>query len=87
MKVVVKIKNKNQVKTEPVFINTPFITLDSALKFMGIAETGGHAKDLIKEGLVKVNGKENDVIRKKLYEGDTFEIDGTIFEIKAEEKQ
>lgn len=81
MKVTVKVKNKN-LKREVLQINTEFITLDAAMKLSGIVGTGGQAKILISEGLIKVNGKENDIFRKKLYEGDTFEYDGTIFEIK-----
>lgn len=49
------------------------------MKLTGIVSTGGQAKILVKEGLTKVNGKENDVLRKKLYDGDTFEYEGTTF--------
>ena len=62
-------------------INTDYITLDGAMKFAGIVGSGGQAKMLIADGLVKVNGAENSVFRTKLYEGDTFEFDGEIYEI------
>ena len=43
-----KIKvNAAKRKSEEVFINTEFIRLDSFLKFKGIAETGGQAKQFI----------------------------------------
>jgi len=86
MKVKIKVKNKTEKQNnkETVFINTEYITLDSALKFTGIAGTGGEAKILVKEGLTKVNGEPNEVLRKKLYDGDTFEFEGTVFEIKSE---
>ena len=62
-------------------ITTEYITLDSAMKLAGIAGTGGQAKLLIADGFVKVNGEQNLVCRKKLYEGDSFEIDGSVYEI------
>ncbi len=81
-----KIKNINvkvaQKKVEEVYINTPFITLDSALKLVGIAGTGGQAKFLIKDNLIKVNGEVCEVLRKKLYEGDKFTFEDTEFVIK-----
>lgn len=56
-------------------INTPFIRLDAALKLSGIAETGGHAKLIVQEGLVKVNGELCFQRGKKLHDGDVFSID------------
>lgn len=45
------------MKTEEVRITTPFIKLDSFLKFAGAVETGGQAKELVQEGKVLVNGE------------------------------
>ena len=42
---------------EEIEIRTPFIKLDSFLKFAGAAETGGQAKELVQDGQVKVNGE------------------------------
>ena len=64
MKINIKIKGKKE-KTVP--INTEFIKLDSFLKFCGVADTGGIAKILIKEGLIKVNGKQCFSRGKKIY--------------------
>lgn len=50
-------------------INSPFIKLDSFLKFCGVAETGGHAKEIILEGAVKVNGEVCLQRGKKIYPG------------------
>ena len=62
-------------------ISTDYIKLDSALKLADIAQTGGHAKILVEEGLIKVNG-ENCLMRgKKLRPGDTFEYEKFIFRI------
>lgn len=68
-----------------VNITTEYITLDSAMKYVGLVGSGGQAKMLIADGLVKVNGQENSVFRKKLYNGDTFEFEGEIFEIKRQQ--
>lgn len=62
-------------------IKTEYIKLDSALKFAGIAENGAHAKELILEGLVKVNDETELRRGKKLYKGDKFKIDDEEFEI------
>ena len=42
---------------EKIRINTDFIKLDALLKFAGLCETGGEAKELIQGGAVKVNGE------------------------------
>lgn len=81
MKVKVKIKKK---ENQSVFIHTEYITLDSALKVAGIAETGGQAKILINSDEIKVNGEICNVVRKKLYVGDCFSFEEKLFEIKNE---
>ncbi len=52
-------------------IKEDFIKLDSLLKFSGIAETGGHAKILILDGEVTVNGEICTMRGKKIRVGDT----------------
>ena len=42
---------------EKIRITTEFIKLDALLKFAGLCETGGEAKELIQGGAVKVNGE------------------------------
>lgn len=44
------------MKREQVAIHTPFIKLDALLKFSGIAETGGRAKEMVADGMVTVDG-------------------------------
>jgi len=69
-----------------VAINTEFIKLDSFLKFCGVAETGGHAKEIITlEQVVYVNGELCTQRGKKLYDGDTVKIDDLIFEVRKGE--
>ena len=62
--------------SEIIKINTPFIRLDSFLKLAGIVGTGGQAKMLINDGLVKLNGEVCLMRGKKLYVGDKVELEG-----------
>lgn len=57
-----------------VKINTEFIKLDQFLKFEGLAGTGGEAKNIIKEGMIKVNGNVEKARGKKLRKGDIIEV-------------
>lgn len=71
-------------KEEMLFINTPFIKLDSAMKLSGLAYTGGEAKIFIEDSLVKVNGEVCTQRGKKLYPGDKLLFKNSLFVIKAE---
>ena len=62
-------------------INEDFIRLDSALKFAGFVETGGHSKIVIQNGEVKVNGEICTMRGKKLRIGDIAEFDGKALKI------
>ncbi len=53
-----------------------FIELIKLLKIKNIAESGGHAKRIVEEGLVKVNGEQEFRKRNKLRPGDTIEVEG-----------
>lgn len=57
-------------------IKEDFIRLDSALKLASVVLTGGHAKLVIQDGLVKVNGEVCLMRGKKLYLGDKAEFEG-----------
>ena len=61
---------------EKIRITTEFIKLDALLKFAGLCETGGEAKELIQGGAVKVNGEVCTMRGKKCRAGDTDELDG-----------
>lgn len=78
MKITVKLKKKEE---KEVFITTENIPLDKALKFCGIAGTGGQAKMLIQDGLVKVNGEVCVSRGKKLKDSDFFEFENIIYKI------
>ena len=60
---------------ETITIYTDFIKLDSLLKFASLAETGGEAKSIIANGLVRVNGEVCTMRGKKIYPGDTVDIE------------
>lgn len=51
-------------------ITTEYIKLDALLKFAGIADTGGMAKNLIQDGMVTVNGEVCTMRGKKIRSGD-----------------
>ena len=61
-----------------VKIETPFIKLDSLLKLADLVSSGGEAKMVIQDGLVKVNGEICTMRGKKLYPGDKAEIQGHV---------
>ena len=61
--------------TKHVKIKTGFIRNEQFLKFCGVAETGGHAKQLVKEGLVLLNGEVCTQRGKKLYPGDEVQVE------------
>ena len=66
-------------------IQTPFIKLDSFLKFSGAAETGGQSKELVQEGAVQVNGEVCTMRGKKLRPGDRVTLDGQEYEVVSGE--
>ncbi len=73
-----------EIKEEPLAIRTEFIKLDQALKFSGVAETGGHAKELIEKGAIRVNGEVCVSRGKKLYPGDSFEYKDVRFVVASD---
>ena len=81
MKVTVT-KKDNSI---PVSIATEFIKLESALKFANATESGGMAKAVIQEGLVKVNGEVCTMRGKKLYPGDKVSFEGSTYLICTHE--
>ena len=63
-------------------IRDEFIKLGQALKAAGLVGSGVEAKEVITEGLVKVNGEVEERRGKKLYKGDKVEIAGKTFEVE-----
>ncbi len=67
---------------EKISIKEDFIRLDSALKLANLVVTGGHAKIVIQNGEVKVNGDICTMRGKKLRSGDRVEFEGNGFIIQ-----
>jgi len=68
-----------------VKILSEYIKLDSFLKLVNEAGSGGEAKILIAEGLVSVNGEPESRRGRKLRPGDTVGIEGRLYPVEAEE--
>ena len=79
MKIKVKIVEKKVIERQ---IDTEFIRLDAFLKMNDAVQTGGHAKIVIQDGEVKVNGEICTQRGKKLRPGDSVEFNRTIFNLK-----
>lgn len=60
------------------------IKLDQFLKWQGIVDTGGQAKQLIQEGRVRVNGQVERRRGRKLVNGDTVTVGGTILVVNVD---
>ena len=68
---------------EKVRIHTEFIKLDALLKFAGLCETGGEAKELVQGGAVKVNGEVCTMRGKKIRPGDTVTFAGHTLKVQS----
>ena len=73
---------KNETIT--VSIHTEFIKLDSLLKFAGLCDTGGFAKELVQQGAVRVNGEVCTMRGKKIRPGDAVTVDKYTVRVSAE---
>lgn len=82
IKISAKVAQKQQ---KQIFIHTDFIRLDAALKLCDAVQTGGHAKLVITDGEVKVNGEVCLSRGKKLHAGDTFEFQHVIYSVVSEQ--
>lgn len=64
-------------------ITTEFIRLDALLKLCSLAETGGHAKSMIQNGEVMVNGEVCTMRGKKMRHGDIATVGEITVEVKG----
>lgn len=62
-------------------IDTPFIRLDAFLKLCDAVQTGGHAKLVIQNEEVRVNGEICTQRGKKLHPGDVAEFENVLYEV------
>ncbi|MDR3343976.1 MAG: RNA-binding S4 domain-containing protein [Oscillospiraceae bacterium] len=69
---------------EPIIITTPSIKLDSFLKLCGAVSTGGQAKMLIADGLVRVGGAVCTQRGKTLVPGDKIAMSGGHWQVAAQ---
>jgi len=66
------------MQKDTIQITTEFIKLDSLLKFANAVATGGEAKQIVQDGLVKVNGETCTMRGKKIRPGDMVEVDAQL---------
>lgn len=62
------------MKSEKIKISTDFIKLEQLIKFCGITQTGGQAKELVLDGECQVNGEVCLQRGKKLKKGDVVKV-------------
>jgi ribosome-associated protein len=62
---------------KPIIIRAEPIELCQLLKFSGLTESGGAAKQAISDGLVSLNGTVETQKRKKVMAGDRVTYNGT----------
>lgn len=67
---------------EIIELRDEFIKLGQALKAAGLVESGAEAKEVITEGLVKVNNITEIQREKKLHSGDIVSYNGNEIEIR-----
>ena len=67
---------------EKIKLREDYIKLGQALKAAGFVSSGIEAKDVITEGLVKVNGEIDTRRGRKLYEGDMVSFNGNDIKIE-----
>ena len=80
MRIKVRIAEKKKFQKK---IDTPFIRLDAFLKLCDAVQTGGHAKIVIQNGEVRVNGEVCAQRGKKLHAGDVAEFENVLYEVLA----
>lgn len=67
---------------EIIYLRDEFIKLGQALKAAGFVDSGVEAKEVIKEGLVLVNGEIDTRRGRKLYEGDVVSFENQTIKIE-----
>ena len=78
MKIKLKVLKKEE---KDFFLKSDYIRLDDLLKNVGAVSTGGHAKIVIQNGEVKVNGETCTMRGKNLRNGDKAEFEATVYNV------
>ena len=68
---------------EVIHLIEDYIKLGQALKAANLVDSGGEAKAVIQDGLVRVNGEADTRRGKKLVAGDLVEYNGKTVKIEA----
>ena len=68
---------------ETIVLRDEYIKLGQALKAAGLVESGVEAKEVIQDGLVKVNGEIDTRRGRKLYDGDIVTFEGENIKIQS----
>ena len=68
---------------EVIHLKEDYIKLGQALKAANLVDSGGEAKAVIQDGLVRVNGEADTRRGKKLVAGDIVEYNGKTVKIEA----
>jgi ribosome-associated protein len=68
---------------EEIPIRDTMIRLGQLLKLANVVEDGVEATELIKNGLVKVNGEIDDRRGRQLHNGDTVTVNGQTVRVSA----
>ncbi|MCI9219974.1 MAG: RNA-binding S4 domain-containing protein [Lachnospiraceae bacterium] len=68
---------------EVIHLKEDYIKLGQALKAANLVDSGGEAKAVIQDGLVRVNGEADTRRGKKLVAGDLVEYNGKTVKIEA----
>ena len=69
---------------EEVFIRDEMIRLGQVLKLANLVENGVHAREVIQDGLVQVNGQIEEARGKQLHAGDTVTLNGVTVKVVHE---
>ncbi|MGJ8641413.1 MAG: RNA-binding S4 domain-containing protein [Opitutaceae bacterium] len=67
---------------QEVIITSEPVELYKLLKFEGLCSSGGEAKAVIADGLVKLNGEVETQKRKKVLSGDTVAFNDTELQVR-----
>ena len=70
-------RNDESMGSGTLALRGEYITLAHAVKAVGLADTGGQAKLLVRSGAVTVNGAPETQPGRKLHEGDRFAAQGS----------
>ncbi|WP_346845235.1 RNA-binding S4 domain-containing protein [uncultured Rothia sp.] len=69
---------------EEVFIRDEMIRLGQFIKLANLVEDGAQAREVIQNGLVKVNGDIEEARGKQLHDGDVVELNGFAVQVAVE---